>query len=98
MDVVNNVVYKEADEEKRANSEPHNLPVPVGTMTNHVLYIFFKSKTSKYIINKYNRGTLSKEYFCESDHIILEVWWPGSAKHQPGLLPLLRDSDYRFKK
>lgn len=57
MDVVNNVVYEEADEESGTDSEPHDLPVPVWTMTNHVLYVFFKSETSEYVVSKYTRGT-----------------------------------------
>lgn len=47
QDVVHNVVDEEDDEEEGADDHPHDLPVPVGTVTNHVLNIFFKPETSK---------------------------------------------------
>ena len=46
-DVVDHVGYKEEDEEKGTSNCPHYLPVPVGTMTKHIFYVFFKPKISR---------------------------------------------------
>lgn len=42
QDVVDDVIDYKADEEEGTNSHPHDFPVYVGCMSNHVLYVLFK--------------------------------------------------------
>lgn len=46
-DVVDYVDDEEGDQEKGTDAPPHDLPVPVGTMTQHVFNIFFKPIRSR---------------------------------------------------
>lgn len=47
LDVVDDIEAEEGDKEKGTDYCPHDLPVPVGTMTDHVFYVFFKPKMSR---------------------------------------------------
>ncbi len=40
--VVDDVENKKGDKKNRTGKCPHDLPVPVGSMTQHVFYVFFK--------------------------------------------------------
>lgn len=46
LDIVDDVKDEEGNKEKGTSTCPHDLPVPAGTMTEHVFYIFFKPKMS----------------------------------------------------
>lgn len=46
QDVVDDVVYQKADEEEGANRSPHDFPVQVGRVSQHVLDILFKPTMS----------------------------------------------------
>lgn len=46
LDVVDDVKDKESNKEKGTGTCPHDLPIPVGTMTEHVFYVFLKPKMS----------------------------------------------------
>lgn len=47
VDVFDNIDDEKEDEEKGTGYWPHDLPVPVGTMTKHVFNVFFKPKMSR---------------------------------------------------
>lgn len=52
--VVDDVEDEEGYEKNGTDSCPHDLPVPVGTMTDHVFYVFLKSFDSIDVADSYD--------------------------------------------